>query len=133
MTGVDAMPRVGSASAGAGVADRVRARLLSQGREASAANVVRALRSEGIVLDESSLLDVVASVQRELLGAGPLETLFTTPGITDVLVMGDGHVWIDRGRGLEDHGRLFSDEGHVLRIATRLAGWAGRRDRKSVV
>lgn len=127
MTGVDAMPRVGSASAGAGVADRVRARLLSQGREASAANVVRALRSEGIVLDESSLLDVVASVQRELLGAGPLETLFTTPGITDVLVMGDGHVWIDRGRGLEDHGRLFSDEGHVLRIATRLAGWAGRR------
>ncbi len=127
MTGVDAVPRVSSASAGPGVADRVRARLLSQGREASAANVVRALRSEGIVLDESSLLDVVASVQRELLGAGPLETMFTTPGITDVLVMGDGHVWIDRGRGLEDQGRLFSDEGHVLRIATRLAGWAGRR------
>lgn len=110
-----------------GVADRVRARLLSQGREASAANVVRALRSEGIVLDESSLLELVGDVQRELLGAGPLENLFTDPHVTDVLVMGDGHVWIDRGHGLEDQGRLFSDQAHVMRIATRLAGWAGRR------
>ena len=109
------------------IADRVRARLLSQGREASAANVVRALRSEGIVLDETSLLDVVAAVQRELLGAGPLESLLRDPQTTDVLVMGDGQVWTDRGCGLEDRGRLFSDEAHVLRIATRLAGWAGRR------
>ena len=110
-----------------GIADRVRTRLLEQGREASAANVVRALRTEGIVLGEGSLVDVVAAVQRELLGAGPLEELFSEIGVTDVLVTGDGHVWIDRGHGLEDRGRLFSDEAHVIRIATRLAGWAGRR------
>lgn len=115
------------AAISSGVADRVRARLLAQGREATAANVVRALRSEGIVLDESSLLDVVGEVQRELLGAGPLEKFFVEPGVTDILVMGDGRVWTDRGEGLEDHGRLFSDDAHVLRIATRLAGWAGRR------
>lgn len=121
---------VGAAQQGSvssGVADRVRSRLLAQGREASAANVVRALRSEGIVLDEESLVDLVGAVQRELLGAGPLETLFAEPGITDILVMGDGHVWIDRGQGLEGIGRMFSDESHVMRIATRLAGWAGRR------
>ena len=112
---------------GLGVVDRVRARLLSQSREATAANVVRALRSEGIVLDESSLMDVVSSVQRELLGAGPLEELMSEPDVTDVLVVGDGCVWTDRGHGLEERGRLFSDEGHVLRIASRLAGWAGRR------
>lgn len=121
MTELDAAP------VGSSVTDRVRSRLLSQGREASAANVVRALRSEGIVLDENSLMDVVESVQRELLGAGPLEELFTEQGVTDVLVTGNGHVWIDRGRGLEDRGRLFADDDHVLRIATRLAGWAGRR------
>lgn len=122
--------RVGAAQQGSvssGVADRVRSRLLAQGREASAANVVRALRSEGIVLDEESLVDLVGVVQRELLGAGPLETLFAEPGVTDILVMGDGHVWIDRGKGLEGYGRMFSDEAHVMRIATRLAGWAGRR------
>ena len=115
------------ASIGSGVADRIRSHLLSEGREATAANVVRALRSEGIVLDESTLMDVVSSVQRELLGAGPLEGLLSAPDVTDVLVVGDGQVWIDRGRGLEDCGRLFTDEAHVLRIATRLAGWAGRR------
>lgn len=110
-----------------GIADRVRTRLLEQGREASAANVVRALRTEGIVLGEGNLVEVVSAVQRELLGAGPLEELFGEAGVTDVLVTGDGHVWIDRGKGLEDRGRLFSDEAHVIRIATRLAGWAGRR------
>lgn len=110
-----------------GIADRVRTRLLEQGREASAANVVRALRTEGIVLGEGNLVEVVSAVQRELLGAGPLEELFGEAGVTDVLVTGDGHVWIDRGNGLEDRGRLFSDEAHVIRIATRLAGWAGRR------
>lgn len=127
MTVVMSTPTAQAAAVSTGVADRVRARLLSQGREASAANVVRALRSEGIVLDESSLLDVVSAVQRELLGAGPLESLFAQEAVTDILVMGDGHVWIDRGSGLEDQGRLFSDDAHVLRIATRLAGWAGRR------
>ena len=127
MTTASVATNTQAASVSSGVADRVRARLLSQGREASAANVVRALRSEGIVLDETSLLDVVGAVQRELLGAGPLEKLFVEPGVTDILVMGDGRVWIDRGHGLEDHGRLFSDDAHVLRIATRLAGWAGRR------
>jgi pilus assembly protein CpaF len=127
---MNAAQSVGAAQQGSvssGVADRVRSRLLEQGREASAANVVRALRSEGIVLDEESLVDLVGAVQRELLGAGPLETLFAESGVTDILVMGNGHVFIDRGQGIESHGQMFSDEAHVMRIATRLAGWAGRR------
>lgn len=127
MTLAESPGEASSSTVPTSIADRVRARLLSQGREASAANVVRALRSEGIVLDETSLLDVVTAVQRELLGAGPLENLLRDPETTDVLVTGDGQVWTDRGSGLEDRGRLFSDDAHVLRIATRLAGWAGRR------
>ena len=109
------------------IADRVRSRLLEQGREASAANVVRALRAEGIVLDEDGLMRVVDRVQCELLGAGPLETFLQEESVTDVLVTGDGHVWVDVGGGLEDRGRLFSDGKHVRRIASRLASWAGRR------
>ena len=110
-----------------GVTDRVRTRLLSEGRDASPANVVRALRSEGVVLDEATLMSVVGNVRRELIGAGPLEELLEEAGVTDVLVTSAGEVWADRGHGLESCGRLFHDEEHVRRIATRLAGWAGRR------
>ena len=109
------------------VTDRVRTRLLSEGRDASPANVVRALRSEGVVLDEATLMSVVGNVRRELIGAGPLEELLEEVGVTDVLVNSAGEVWTDRGQGLESCGRLFHDEEHVRRIATRLAGWAGRR------
>lgn len=110
-----------------GVSDRIRSRLLAEGRDASPANVVRALRSEGLVLDEASLMGVVGQVRRELIGAGPLEELLTEPEVTDVLVTGSGEVWIDRGQGLECRGALFHDDEHVRRIATRLASWAGRR------
>jgi len=110
-----------------GVADRVRTRLLSEGRDASPANVVRALRSEGVVLDEAALMGVVGQVRRELVGAGPLEGLMNEPDVTDVLVTTAGEVWADRGAGLESRGMLFHDEDHVRRIAVRLASWAGRR------
>ena len=109
------------------IADRVRSRLLEQGRDASAANIVRALRCEGIVLDESGLMDVVDRVQCELLGAGPLEDFLQESNVTDVLVTGNGHVWVDAGAGLEHRGRRFSDSSHIRRIASRLASRAGRR------
>lgn len=109
------------------VCDRVRARLLAEGRDASAANVVRALRGEGIVLGEVALMEVVNSVQRELTGAGPLEEFFAEESVTDVLVTDGGEVWVDRGSGLEFAGCRFHDDEHVKRIAVRLATWAGRR------
>lgn len=109
------------------VTDRVRSRLLAESRDASPANVVRALRSEGLVLDEAALMAVVEQVRQELIGAGPLEELLVEPEITDVLVTSAGEVWVDRGQGLESRGVLFHDEQHVRRIATRLASWAGRR------
>ena len=117
----------GSSDSVLGVADRVRSRLLTEGRDASPANVVRALRSEGLVLDEAALMGVVAQVRRELIGAGPLEELLNESEVTDVLVTSAGEVWTDRGHGLQSRGILFHDEGHVRRIATRLASWAGRR------
>lgn len=109
------------------IPDRVRARLLSEGRDASPANVVRALRSEGIVMEEAALLQLVASVRQELVGAGPLEDLLRETGVTDVLVTSGGEVWVDRGSGLESRGWLFHNEEHIRRIATRLASQAGRR------
>lgn len=121
------MTGLGDVASSLDVSDRVRARLLAEGRDASPANVVRALRKEGIVLGEAGLMQVVASVRQELLGAGPLEEFFSAEDITDVLVTGGGEVWVDRGHGLESCGQRFHGEDHLKRIAVRLATWAGRR------
>lgn len=65
-------------------------------------------------------------LERSLLGLGELGPLVDDPAVTDVLVNGDGQIWIDRGGGVQRaHRRLSSPA--VRALAVRLAGVAGRR------
>ena len=78
-------------------------------------------------LGRSGAGEVRASLGAALLGAGPLEPHLADQCVTDVLVNGDGSVWVDRGDGLErSSGEPLGAEGARL-LAVRLAGQAGRR------
>ena len=107
--------------------DRVRSRLVSEQSDATPARVSAALRAEGLVLGDDAVLDLVRTLRHELVGAGPLEPLLRTPGITDVIVNGPEEVWIDRGDGLQRVEAAFGGESDVRRLAQRLAASAGRR------
>jgi pilus assembly protein CpaF len=63
----------------------------------------------------------------EVLGLGPLEPCLLDPRVTDILVNGDGSVWLDRGGGLERSAVTLSDADTARRLAVRLAGMARRR------
>jgi len=114
-------------SASDAVVDRVRRRLAAEGWAATALSVTEALRSEGLVLPESSIVEVVRSLRTEIAGLGVLESLVTTEGVTDVLVNGPREVWVDAGEGLQRSDIRFPDEAAVRRLAQRLAGSVGRR------
>lgn len=105
------------------LADRVRQRLLSVPGDLD--DAVRA-ESPGIV-DDTVFERLRREVAAELHGAGPLEPLLATDGVTDVLVNGPESVWLDRGRGMERTGVRFADESAVRGLAQRLAAGAGRR------
>lgn len=107
--------------------DRVRARLLSAGGDATPGRVAAALRDEGLVLGDDAVLDLVRMLRQELVGLGPLEPLVLDPGTTDVLVNGPESVWVDQGRGLQRADVRFGSESEVRRLAQRLAATAGRR------
>ena len=107
--------------------ERVRGRLAARGTPATAAAVAAALREESGLLGDAAVLEVVESVRRELVGAGPLEALLREPGVSDVLVNAPREVWVDRGCGLERADVAFADDGEVRRLAVRLAAAAGRR------
>ncbi|MEV6287277.1 TadA family conjugal transfer-associated ATPase [Kribbella sp. NPDC051770] len=107
--------------------DRVRGTLASQGADPTPARVAAALRADGAVFGDSTILEVVEALRREAIGAGPLDRLLTEPGITDVLVNGPNEVYVDRGAGLERIPLRTGDEPSVRRLATRLAAAAGRR------
>jgi len=107
--------------------DAVRERLAREPGELTPHRVAVALREAGRPVGDATVLTVYEALRREVVGAGPLEPLLRTPGVTDVLVNGAGHVYLDRGGGLELTEVRFSDEDAVRRLAQRLAAVGGRR------
>ena len=83
--------------------DRVRARLaLEPGRaDAGPGSPPWSGRRPAGCWATTTCCVAVRNAVDELAGAGPLEPLLRTPGVTDVLVNGPEQVWVDRGAGLE--------------------------------
>lgn len=98
-----------------------------EGWDATAHMVNDALRAEGLVLPEATIVEVVHLLRTEIDGLGVLEPLAQMPGVTDVLVNGPDDVWVDSGGGLRKSSVRFADEAAVRRLAQRLAAGAGRR------
>lgn len=107
---------------------RVRERLVAEGAAPTAARVAAALREVGGGLHgDVEVRDVLATLQSEIVGAGPLQPLLADPQVTDILVNGPTEVWVDRGAGLERVAVRFADDAAVRRLAVRLAAPTGRR------
>ena len=109
------------------VVERVRDRLARDGSSLSPGVVAEALREQGRPVGDSTVLAVHDLLLRDVVGAGPLESLLRAEGVTDVLVNGPDNVYIDRGSGLEQAPVTFPDDHAVRRLAQRLATTAGRR------
>jgi pilus assembly protein CpaF len=107
--------------------DQLRFRLAESGSSATPSAVAAALRAEGRLVGDTSVLDAVDALRRESLGAGVLEPLLGLDGVTDVLVNGPDEVYVDTGCGLERTSLHFADDDAVRRLAQRLAASAGRR------
>ena len=128
-------PALGRDAAGAGMItesevfalDPIRDRLAGLGRSPTPADVATAMRDEGLVLSDASVIETVEALRRHSVGAGPLDALLREPGVTDVLVNGPDQVYVDRGAGLELTGLRLGDADDVRRLAQRLAASVGRR------
>lgn len=107
--------------------DEVREALARRPGDLTPHRVAEALRDRGRPVGDAMVLAVHEALRRDVVGAGPLEPLLRTPGVTDVLVNGATGVYLDRGSGLELTDVRFPDEAAVRRLAARLAASGGRR------
>jgi pilus assembly protein CpaF len=89
--------------------------------------VAEELAKQNQALNQSERKQMVADVLDELLGLGPLEPLLKDPTITDILVNGHAHVFIERYGVLEPSPARFKDEKHLLRIIQKIVSAVGRR------
>jgi pilus assembly protein CpaF len=110
--------------------DRVRRRLAISGAEfgGEPADLAAIAREESrLLVDSAALADLSHQLDADLRGAGPLEPLLASPGVTDVLVNAPTEVYLDRGHGLERADVQFANDAEVRSLAVRLAAQAGRR------
>jgi pilus assembly protein CpaF len=98
---------------------------------AQRAALVRRTRELSPLLGSAATLEVVERVLARITGLGPLEPLLDDEDVTEVMVNGDGSVWIER-RGQVTRTGLSLDGDTVLRIIERIVAPLGRRiDRSS--
>jgi pilus assembly protein CpaF len=69
---------------------------------------------------QSDLLD-------EVFGLGPLEPLLRDAAISDILVNGKDHVFIEKGGILRRVDAVFRDDRHLMQIIDRIVSRVGRR------
>jgi pilus assembly protein CpaF len=110
-----------------GLVEEVRERLARDAGDLTPHRVAEALRASGRPIGDTTVLAVHEALRRDVVGAGPLEPLLRMPDVTDVLVNGPDHVYLDRGRGLERVETRFPDDESVRRLGQRLAASGGRR------
>src|SRR5258708_39255212 len=78
-------------------------------------------------LNEGSRERLIAEVMNEAFGLGPLEGFMQDPTISDILVNGPQHVYIERAGRLEETSVVFADDAHLVQIIQRIASRVGRR------
>lgn len=107
--------------------ERVKSQLATAGTALTEIEISQALRNSGALESGPELIALARSIRSTLVGYGPLETIMQRSDITDVLIHGDGRVFIDSAVGMTFVGKLFSDATSVRSYAQRLAMQAGRR------
>jgi pilus assembly protein CpaF len=112
--------------------NRLNLEALAQADRARAESEIRTLvgellAEEGAPLSLSEREVLFSELVDEVFGLGPLEPLLRDPSISDILVNGYKHVFVERGGRLERVATSFQDNRHLLRVIDRIVSGVGRR------
>jgi pilus assembly protein CpaF len=96
-------------------------------REEVLALVRTSILNEGAPLTFAERERLAREVLDEIFGLGPLEFLLQDPSISDILVNGFDHVYVERAGKLERVNMTFKDNQHLRQIIDRIVSRVGRR------
>jgi pilus assembly protein CpaF len=83
--------------------------------------------AENTLLNRSERERIVSEVLDETFGLGPLEFLLKDPTISDILINGPKHIFVERRGKLTKTDVEFRDNAHLMQIIDRIVSRVGRR------
>jgi pilus assembly protein CpaF len=81
----------------------------------------------GGALAEGQRRVLIEDVANDALGLGPLQRLLDDPSVTEVMVNGPDHIYIERGGRILRTGSSFRSEERLRRVIERIVSRVGRR------
>ena len=89
--------------------------------------VDRVVEQGGFAVTREERTRLVDEMVHDVTGFGPLEPLLADPSITEVMVNGPDHIYIERGGKIERVDSVFLNDQHVHRVIERIIAPLGRR------
>jgi pilus assembly protein CpaF len=89
--------------------------------------VDRVIAENGYAVTREERLRLVDGMVHDVTGFGPLEPLLADPSITEVMVNGPSHIYIERRGKIQRIDSVFLNDEHVLRVIDRIITPLGRR------
>ena len=83
--------------------------------------------AEDTLLNRSERERLIDEVLDETFGLGPLELLLKDPTISDILINGPKHIYVERRGKMEKTTVTFRDNQHLMQIIDRIVSKVGRR------
>src|SRR5438874_852437 len=116
------------------LAHSLRQRLVERARDGAAgpggveAQAARLVENEAAALDADMREALTARIVRLATGLGPLEPLLADPAVDEVMVVGPGEVWVERGGRLERADPVrFEGDAELMHSIERILAPLGRR------
>jgi pilus assembly protein CpaF len=89
--------------------------------------VDRTLALHGFAVTRDERLRLIDEMANDVTGFGPLEPLLKDETITEVMVNGPSHIYIERDGKIQRVDSVFLNDEHVLRVIDRIITPMGRR------
>ncbi|HEV3164620.1 MAG TPA: CpaF family protein [Isosphaeraceae bacterium] len=83
--------------------------------------------TENPLLNRAERQRLVDEILDETFGLGPLELLLKDEKISDIMINGPKHVFVEKGGRIERSDVVFRDNDHLLQIIDRIVSRVGRR------
>ena len=85
------------------------------------------IQENALPLNAQEKQRLISDLQNEIMGLGPLEPLMADSAISEIMVNGHEHIYVERNGRIERSDTRFNDDAHLMKIIDKIVSRVGRR------